>query len=72
MACRDFKRELITIHKHKTRTSKTLPMCSVLLQSLAPGVGNALVFRKADGSVYPDEGRHMSEVSFREERGMQA
>jgi len=55
----DLKREIITIHQHKTRTPKTLPMCvplRALLQSLPPGVANALVFRKADGSAfYPME-----------------
>lgn len=55
----DLKRELVTIHQHKTRTAKSLPICAplrALLMSLAPGVGNALVFRKADGSAfYPME-----------------
>jgi integrase len=57
--CRELGLELVTIHQHKTRTAKSVPICAplrALLQSLAPGVGNALVFRKADGSgFYPME-----------------
>lgn len=69
----DFKRELITIYQHKTRTPKTLPMCSALrtlLQSLDQGVGNALVFRKADGSAfYPLEIQRAFRVALKLSKG---
>jgi integrase len=51
----DLKRDVITIHQHKTRSPKSLPICvplRAMLISLAPGVGNALVFRKPDGSAF--------------------
>jgi integrase len=51
----DLKRDLVKIHQHKTKNSKSLPISTAfrsLLLSLSPGVGNALVFRKADGSSF--------------------
>lgn len=55
----DMRRGTITITQHKTKrkvsTGKTLPICAplkALLQSLPAGVGDALVFRKADGSAF--------------------
>lgn len=55
----DLKRGTITITQHKTKRKvsapKTLPMCAplrALLQSLPAGVGDVLIFRKADGSPF--------------------
>lgn len=55
----DFRRGTITITQHKIKRKvgapKAVPICPPLrtvLQSLPSGVGDALVFRKADGSGY--------------------
>jgi integrase len=65
----DLKRDLVTIYQHKTKNAKSLPISSAfrsLLLSLLPGVGNALVFRKPDGSAFgPMEIQRAFDVALR-------
>jgi integrase len=65
----DLKRDLVRIHQHKTKNTKSLPISTAfraLLLSLSPGIGNALVFRKSDGSAFrPMEIQRAFDVALR-------